>query len=187
MQGGKAAPAEWHLDRVRCLSDSFVVAWRAPEEELRGAWVLFEQSGDPLWREAGIERRERYAANQDALSAGIALAIWAQCEGLHWWGEWGDGVAFTEHMYESVQQGLREQENQVWRQKVAASIRAQEAADLWEEGRANPGFIERLKLKHPELASFVEAFSQDEFKRICRGRTLASVAGARLAPTEGAA
>lgn len=176
MQGGKTPPEKFVLDRIQSLSSRFILAWRQGDLEQGERWILFERCGDPLWQECGVERKARYDKAPYALTAGIALAIWAQCEGLHWWGEWPDAGCFSEAWCQDVQKGLREEEDGEWRRKVQASIREHEALDVYDEAKGNEAYLARLREKNPEFCEMLDNLARDEFGRICRGRTLFSVA-----------
>lgn len=169
---GKPAPSEWYLDRLHRMHSPFVLCWRPGDEELPGRWVLFERSGDPLWRDAGLARRDRYLATEQArssLSVGIWLAIEQQIDGLHWWGEWPEEGCFSDAWFTAVQQGLIENDEIRWKAVVESNLREKEAQDIWEEAHNNEAYLAKLRASMPELAAQVDEMSRETFAKVCKG------------------
>ena len=173
---GKAEPAEHHLDRLHRMHAPFVLSWNP----VRGVWVLYERSGDPVWRDAGLARRERYLATaqgQQALDPGLWEAIQQQIDGLHWWGEWPEGGVFSDAWFNEVAKGLREEQDASWQAIVASDQREREARDIWDEAHNNEAYLERLKASMPDLAKSIEEMSRETYAKVCRGAISAGYAG----------
>lgn len=182
---GKTPPPEHVLDRLHALHRPFVLTWRPGDAELPGMWVLWERIGDPLWRDAGLARRDRYLSTSEgraALSAGIWLAIEAQIEGLHWFGHWPDEGCFSDGWFHDIARGLREVGETAERARFQVAKQEQEARAVAREAKQNPAYQERLQQKFPELAAEIEARSIEEFATVCRGKTVYGYAKSLAAP-----